>query len=172
MQRGSTRQPSEPWSRRGTSPERIVPESLTLFLSEFVHGHILYCAPCPPQHPVKPTNRWVAGQKPLLLTPGRAPSLCAGCRLARLRHRKKLGRLHHAEPNWRRDDHTKSNHHARARDGCEPELDVTQLHEVLDRVAFGNVPRDRRKIDCADDGQTLIASLRGHPIKPLEDELK
>src|ERR1700756_198964 len=55
------RQPSEdrPLRRRGTSPERIAPESLTLFLSEFVHGHILYCAPCPPQHPVKPPNRWV-----------------------------------------------------------------------------------------------------------------
>jgi len=57
MQRGSTasRRRIGPYAlvrRRGTSPERIAPESLTLFLSEFVHGHILYCAPCPPQHPV------------------------------------------------------------------------------------------------------------------------
>jgi hypothetical protein len=40
----------------GTSPERIAPESLTPFLSEFVHGHILYCRRCPPQYPVKRTN--------------------------------------------------------------------------------------------------------------------
>jgi hypothetical protein len=82
--------PLTPWCRRGTSPERIAPESLTLFLSEFVHGHILYCRRCPPQHPVKRTNRWACRPKPLMArrqsdvgaTPQARPSAIIVCGLS------------------------------------------------------------------------------------------
>src|SRR5262249_13195177 len=169
----------------GTSLERIAPESLTRSPSEFVHGHIWWHALCIPQNRVKGPARPVP--PPLKSINGaarrsnseagrtasrRTPLLRFRRRLTRLRHGNELRRLHdpESERGWNRDPI--GHHHARARNGGKPEFDVAQLYEIFDRVAFGNVPRDRRKAHRADHGHALIASVRPHPLEPLERELK
>src|SRR5215475_817859 len=178
----------------GTSLERIAPESLTRSLSEFVHGHIWWHALGAPQNRVRgkksrsrPMLKWINGDARLWnwencrrAASGWTPFAASGwrhllrfCRrLARLRHRNELGRLHNPEPERGRNRDPIGHHHARACNGGKPELDVAQLHEILDRVALGNVPRDRRKPHRADHRHALVASLRPHPLEPLECELK
>src|SRR6516164_6611610 len=137
----------------GTSLERIAPESLTQSLSEFVHGHIWWHGLCAPQNRVKAieTGKPLDAAKDLMARlsaefrgmggrarrPRRTPSLRFCRRLAWLRHGNELRRLHDPEPEggWHRNPI--GHHHTRARDGGEPQLDVAQLYEILDRVALG-----------------------------------
>ena len=77
-----------------------------------------------------------------------------------------------AEAERRRKRHAEGDHHARARDRGEPEFDVAQLLEILDRIAIANVPRDWRKEHRAHHGNALIAALRTDPVEALEGELK
>src|SRR5258706_8535731 len=170
----------------GTSLERIAPESLTRSLSEFVHGHIWWHGLCAPQ------NR-VSGQKGgglrcwngLTARPGAefwgmevgrrlrpAASLGFCRRLARLRHGNELRRLHDPEPDGGWNRNPIGHHHARTGDGGKPELDVAQLHEILDRGALGNVTRDWRKTHCAHHRHALVTSVRPHPLEPLESKLE
>src|SRR5260370_2379928 len=85
-----------------------------------------------------------------LLRAGPMSSLRPGRRLARLRHRKELGRLHHSEPNWRRDAHTTRDHHARTRDRTKPKLDVPHLYPLLHPPTPPNAPPNPRTTYRAD----------------------
>src|SRR5262245_19633897 len=173
----------------GTSPERIAPESLTRSMSDFVHGHISWrtdllppnrvtgLTQSPPREP-RLVNASLARRKPVGWRSHREPrrtearSLRLGGGLARLRARDELRRLHDAKPDRRGNRNPVRNHDPRAGDRREPQFDVAQLHEVLDRVALGNVSGDRRKAHGTDDRSALIAFIRPHLIEPLEGQLQ
>ena len=80
--------------------------------------------------------------------------------------------MQNSEAERGRKRHAEGDQHARIRDGGEPELDVAQLREILDRIAIANVPRDWRKGHRADHGDALVATLRSDPVEALEGELK
>src|SRR5262249_39518404 len=172
------------WNESRTNRARIADS----ILSEFVHGDIWWYGLCTPQNRVR--GRQSRSRPMLKSINGNAhPSNSEDCRgagtascrtpllrfcrrLARLRHGKELSGLHDPEPERGRNRGPIGHHHACARNRGKPELHIAQLHEILDRVALGNVPRDRRKAHRTDHGHALVAPLRPHPLEPLEGELE
>ena len=96
----------------------------------------------------------------------------------RLRNPRRRGgrderrRLQHRRPERRRDRHAEWNQHAGSRDRHERDLDPAFGGEIFDHGAIGDVARDRREVDGADQRGPVIALLGLHRFHALVVELE